>query len=245
MEELLEVMRIEFSNTSTSFDKVLTELYQLFRRGDETKSDPAPATRRENEAFLRGGRKDTIPQYCLKTVTTSETLVHIIPDDRFGYRNDGSDYGDDTVYPRVGESWYTGGMIWTNADPDWEWSGMWGDDDRKWRCRIEIPAGTQVIMDRSPVGLQWCEMEDGKKSLFPDVLLAPGEFYVKSVTRYKTRDKDSNDEEGVVYLPAVDPDEKTDRFTDYHRRFLGSDPEREFVDVNLLLQSSMVLPTVD
>ena len=234
-EEVRKLISTAYLCTSTSFETVLRELYQL-RPDEETKSDSLP-TRLEKEAFVRGDREHVIPQYHLTTVTAPETLVHIIADEEFSIY--------DGLYPSVGQRWYTNGMIWTNTDPRWEWDGRagLGSNERKWRCRIEIPEGTQVIMDRSPVHRRLCQLPDGMFSVFPDVVLAPGAFEVKGVTRYKMRGGGAKDEEAVVYLDegAEDKDSEDEA---YARRFLGENTDAEFVDVHLLLRQSMVLPAL-
>ena len=74
------------------------------------------------------------------------------------------------------------------------------------RCRIDLPAGAQVIIDRSPVSPDDCEFdEEGGRSLFPDVLLLPGQFRVTEVKRYKTDDYESDyDGDSIEPLDSAD-----------------------------------------
>ena len=87
-------------------------------------------------------------------------------------------------------------MLWCNTSPNWQWKTS---GDTAIRCRIHLPAGTQVIVDRSPVfgSLNKCEFGDpeGRRSEFPDILLLPGKFEITDVKRYKKDDFASDDDE--------------------------------------------------
>jgi hypothetical protein len=77
------------------------------------------------------------------------------------------------------------------------------------RCRIDLPAGTQVIIDRSPVGGGYdCDLdESGRRSRFQDVLLLPGEFRITNLKGYKNKDSESNeeaDDQAQDYIELLD-----------------------------------------
>ena len=92
-----------------------------------------------------------------------------------------------------------------------------------------------------------CEMENGKTSLYPDVLLPAGKFRITKITRFRTRSGRSDtpgegsDKGDVVYLeqqrsyvePAVNDYE-------YAQNMLID--AKEFVDIKLMLEKSVVFP---
>jgi hypothetical protein len=83
---------------------------------------------------------------------------------------------------------YTKGMLWTNTDPRWTWKHV---DFQCIRCRIKLPWGTQVIIDRSPTGypVKNCTLPGGGPSKYADVLLPPGKFHIDKVVCYRKHDE--------------------------------------------------------
>ena len=237
--QLHQFLSTVLNNTSDSFETVFREMYQLYvHKCDREVKLALLATANEEKAYVVGRRENVIPQYKLKTVTQSTRLVHIITSESFGHTKEGT---EDVDFPSAGSKWYTNGMIWTNTNPQWEWSGRGQicSGERMFRCRIDVPADTQVVLDLSPVKRRECELVNGRTSVFPDVLLPPAEFAVQKVTRYMQEVDDEENMDGVVY---VSPPKKMDESEDfaYARRVLSS--TREFVDVELSLTKSMILP---
>lgn len=191
------------------------------------------------EGFIRVER--AIPQYYVKELKSPATVVHILND---------SLSAEDLVCPSTTKL-FTGGVLWTNANPNWNWQAP-TESNVEWkiRCRILVPSGTQVIVDRHPVSLvngSWFprnaavleQTADGKVKVapFPDVLLTPGEFERTSIRHYRKigeqldifRLEDAN----VVYADAVEVD--TSRDLDLARMLCGCD---FFTEITLTLVRS-------
>ena len=133
------------------------------------------------------------PQYYFHTLKNPATVVHIITGGEFWCALDSMEIGK-LKSCHVDSSAYTNGMLWCNTNPNWTWKT--GNDDTIIRCSILLPKGTQVVIDRSPVAGTHGQCLDGESlSLFPDVLLLPGEFRIDGVKRYKTEDFESDDDE--------------------------------------------------
>ena len=77
---------------------------------------------------------------------------------------------------------YTKGTLWTNIDPRWTWKHI---DFQCIRCRVKLPGGTQVIIDRSPTGYPVgnCTLPGGGPSKYADVLLPPA--HIDKVVCYR------------------------------------------------------------
>jgi len=171
------------SRTQTSWETVLGELYS-----DRTAPTTTPSqAQRADRAFVERFDNQAKPQFYLLTVEREAMLSHIQPDGVFW-----SLMWDETPDPAVGDVCYTNGFVWTNTNPRWAWKN--GDGSRTIRVRIEIPAGTQVVVDRAPVyGGSPCQLDEHRESLFPDVLLGPAEFRVTGVVRYRSTKEDYAD----------------------------------------------------
>ena len=169
----------------TSMDSVLRELYR--------KPPLSERPTKRDEWALRFSYGNTHkPQYYFHTLEAPATVVHIITGGEF-WCTGRSDIGK-LKSCHVHSSAYTNGMLWCSTNPNWTWKT--GTDDTIIRCSILLPKGTQVVIDRSPVYGTLGRCLDGESlSLFPDVLLLPGEFRIDGVKRYKTEDFESDDDE--------------------------------------------------
>ena len=147
-------------NTPPSWSVVLHELYA----GRAPRfAPPAPVAGR---AFVKANNNDSKAQYYLTTTTKEEEVVHI--------QTEGLLWHDEDACATEGDLAYTNGFLWTNASPNWTWKST-TEEGRLSRCRITLPAQTQVVIDRSPVfGGSPCQFDDSRTSVFPDVLLPPG-----------------------------------------------------------------------
>lgn len=177
---------IDAFGVMTSMDSVLRELYRKPPLSE-------PPTDVEDEWAIRFSYGNTHkPQYYFHTLQEAATVVHIITGGEFWFTGR-SDIGKLKSH-HVRSSAYTNGMLWCSTNPNWTWKT--GTDDTIIRCSIDLPKGTQVVIDRSPVYGTLGQCLDGERlSLFPDVLLLPGEFRIGSVRRYKTEDFESDDDE--------------------------------------------------
>ena len=189
-------------------------------------------------------------QYYLQTVTKTAVVSHIVSNHFWFILETNRTLKD-------GARAYTAGFLWTNTNPNWTWSGiggMGGSSRRKMRCRVDVPPGTQLVVDRSPVYPNTkCQFDEDRTSVFPDVLLPPGEFEIVSVKRYQTEggeaaDSDS-DEDGddladrdVTRVSAVEgrPQRTVLDDEEYAQWMLME--ATEFIDVRLKVLRTMVFP---
>lgn len=228
---------IGHARTSTSLENVLTELYRS--DGMDT-TDPIKSY--DDEAFKHTFSNKHQSQYYLQTVSKLTTVTHIINGGEFWRMKK-----DEQI--QQGELAYTTGFLWCNTSPNWTWKS--GTDDTMIRCRIDLPESTQVVVDRSPVyGGSPCQFDDRRTSLFPDVLLPPGEFEIVSVKHYQSEDySESEDESDAEHdVKILKPEEY--RFMasvelsdeEYAARMLSN--VSKFVDVRLKNTRMMRLPNV-
>lgn len=227
--------------TDTSLEKVLTELYR--NNGFDANQ---PVKSYDDKAFKHAYGNKHRSQYYLQTVTKPTIVTHIIRDGRYW----GILENDKRL--QKGELAYTRGFLWCNTSPNWTWKS--DTDDTMLRCRIELPEDTQVVVDRSPVyGGSHCQFDEHRTSLFPDVLLPPGEFEIISVKRYRSEDEsksdaeDAEDAEGVeddaeMLKPERRPDSIVWSDEEYAAHVLIDVPK--FVDVRLKSTRMMRLPDV-
>lgn len=226
---------------NTSMEVVLKELY----RTDEFPETPRPP--KSYGKVLRSFGNVHKPQYYTHTLRKPATVVHIITSGNFWDDSDAYNWDPDMSKIRTshaGRVAYTTGILWCNANPNWTWNS--GGDDTIIRCRIDLPAGTQVIIDRSPVyGGTECEFDDeGGRSFFPDVLLLPGEFIITDVKRYRSDDYDSDHASDTI--ESLDSEEEsgppTAGMSDKEfaaRRMLDTN---NFIDVRLKVTRAMQVP---
>lgn len=178
------------------------------------------------------------------------TVTHIISDGQFW------DFMEKDYMIKEGMVVYTNGFLWCNTSPNWTWKGGRGAK-RLIRCRIELPENTQIVVDRSPVhGGTECQFDDKRTSVFPDVLLSPGEFQITSVTRYQTEKDDSESDD------SADDDDQADGMVQtvipkQYRKWKSIEINDEeyaahiltdvskFVDVRLKVTKMMRLPSVE
>lgn len=239
------VTRLPLNQTAIA---VLNELYRKPRES----GDIPEAPRYENDAVREVENNNYQPQYYLKTLETATTVVHIIKDGGFW------SYAAKKVsgpIPNEKDVAFTGGFVWTNTSPQWSWKS---DDvfqgNRLIRCRIHLNAGTQVLVDRSPVyGGVDCKFDsEGQVSRFPDVLLPPGKFTVTEVIRYQSNELSAAKKErlaapekkgNTAKIVEIEPNDTMAKPTDdleYARaRVFDRD---EFVDVHLELETAMRFP---
>lgn len=238
-----ELIPIMGSLDLSIMDGVINELY----RQDGFDESNAP-TSRAQEAFRQTTGNRHRRQYYLKTLTKADTVSHIIRDGEFF-----SDREEDNNL-KVGMDVYSYGFVWCNTNPNWTWKTE--DEGKAMRCRIHLPAGTQVIMDRSPVyaGYNTCQFDTQRESLFPDVVLPPGKFEITSVTRYRRKGdvikrRDNNDTDYINNIKSVvelapGTHNMNVMVTDAQYAQHMLDTVRKFVDVQLSTRALMVLPTV-
>lgn len=222
-------------------DSVIKELYRPV--------DPKPSGglgSYPDEAFKRAWGNTHRRQYYLKTLTEAHTVTHIIDDGEFFKM----DKKDNT--PTVGEYVYSCGFLWCNTNPNWTWRMNHGG--KAIRCRIHLPAGTQVIMDRAPVyaDSNQFKFDETRKSPFPDVVLPPGRFEITKVTRYRSNeDADNRRDEGDPHY-VNNTDDVTGLDGKRHKTKVVLDNTQyaehvlqdlsKFVDVELSTSALMVLP---
>lgn len=235
-------------DTPNSWDTVLRELYSI--KNGPLKHDPGSLEEDDETSYKTRYDNALNPQYYLFVTQGPSTVSHLMLRGFFFDDFDGEDKIE-VSDPRVGKTVYTKGFVWTNADPRWAWKET-RKKKRVIRCVIKIPAGTQVVFDRSPVMAADCEMENGKLSLYPDVLLPAGKFQITGITTYMTTSgrtdtpggKEKPDQGGgnVVYLEKrssyVEP--TVNDFEYAGNRLIDAD---EFVDIKLTLERSVVFPS--
>lgn len=155
------------------------------------------------EGFVRVQK--ATPQYYAQELKTPATVVHM---------HEGAPGSVGELVRPEASTLFTSGVLWTNASPNWTWLRgplVWPPERMTlatkkkhcmWiiRCRVDLPAGTQVVVDRHPIKLvknSWfprdaCVLErtaDGTARVapFPDVLLLPGKFERTSVRHYREK----------------------------------------------------------
>ena len=222
---------------TNSWESVLTELYS-----DRTASSPS-AKQHEGQAYVVRYDNDAKPQYYIHTLKRKATLSHIQPDGNFW-----SHIWKKSSFPKYGEMCYTNGFVWTNPNPRWQWKSN-DEDERIIRVKINIPEGNQVIIDRAPVdGGTDCQLENGHYSLFPDVLLAPAEFRVTHVMRYRSKEVTYEDEEkSHEFLKYVKPRMVLRRNGEYNDLEYAESmvyDSNEFIDVSVEMTRQVELPEV-
>lgn len=226
------------ADTDNSWAKVLDELYAT-----RTPTKPLPAGR-DNEAIVRVYDNDAKPQYYLKRLEEPAMVVHIQADGKF-WELDEELQGK---LPTANELVYSRGFLWTSPKPDWTWKMR--NDKKLIRCRIHLPKGTQVVMDRSPVYPTPCKLDEEQNniSIFPDVLLPAGEFKVISVTKYRStkEDYDSDDEvdEDSDSFVTLDPLKNGIPSNAVEYAQLRLYDVKTFIDIELQLVRSVMLPQV-
>lgn len=238
-EELLPIM----SNFHVgNVDKIL---YELYRRDGFDAS--RKKTSSEGNAYERTTGNFHRQQYYLKTLTEPAAVSHIINDGEF-FR---FDEDDEHIVPQT--TIYTHGFIWCNTSPNWMWKAS-DPHGKLMRCRILLPVGTQVVVDRSPVYDNECQFDEARTSIFPDVLLPPGQFEITSVARYRDDGEDEDDDDddmdyrdsaNVVTLEPAPAKRVSTVMTDeeYAQSMLMD--ARKFVDVRLTATAMMRLPVLD
>ena len=229
-EELIPIMG--HIHVLSAMEKVLKELYRTedFDTSTPTRSD-------SGKAFVRSFDNTHKSQYYLQTVTRSTVVTHIISNGLFW------NIMENDTQLKPGMLAYTYGLLWCNTSPNWTWKTS--SEDTTARCRIELPPGTQVVVDRSPVyGGKDCQFDDNRTSLFPDVLLPPGEFEIVSVRRYQDEEADPDPEaDGEFELLKSDKTHSGDAVMsdkEYAARMLTN--VSYFIDVNLRLVSREGVP---
>ena len=195
--------------TPRNWSDVLRELYSPYASNSDASLEVA--RKREGLAYEVAQNNDLKRQYYLhRTKKMEPAVIHIITTGEF-WENEWEEEEVDYTPPKdsnyglaVGKRAYTNGFVWCSTYPNWDWKT--NASEKTIRCRIEIPANTQVVVDRSPSVNNDCEFKDGEmKSLFPDVLLPPGEFCIISIQRYRRPVvNDEKEEPGYTYLEPID-----------------------------------------
>ena len=186
------------------------------------------------------------PQYYTYTLKNPATVVHIITSEEFWDNYDLPVWEPGMNKLRTSHSGrlcYTTGILWCNSSPDWSWKSE--GNDTMIRCRIDLVAGTQVLIDRSPVySSRECEFDDeGSRSVFPDVLLLPGEFKITDVKRYKQEDYDSEYEgDTIESLDSEDTSPPTVGMSDKEFASRMMEDAMNFIDVRLRVVRMMQVP---
>ena len=218
---------------SCNWETVLRELYS--RKTAQPPEEPL-----EGEAFVQSSDNNANPQYYLKIIETATTLSHIQPDGRFWARGE-----NNPTNPVVGDKCYTNGFLWTNPMPSWSWKNRMSN--RFVRVRVDIPAKTQVVIDRAPVfgSVMECQFDDHHISIIPDVLLSSAEFLVTSVVHYRSKEneyKDANEFQDIQY---VKPRERGIPTNDLEYASLRVFDSPEFMDVRVAMVAQLELPSVE
>lgn len=247
--------RAAMQEVDVSFSKVVEELYAVDERNETERSkriQELKSKQHDDEAFLRGRRSDVVPQYRLKEISEPQRVIHIVEGGVF-WDEDEKVFDKDYVTPeetdlltvQMGNIAFTHSMLWCNPSPFWAWKNTSGGK-RALRCKINIPAGTQVIIDRSPVfGGTDCDPngEPKRRSKLPDVLLAPAEFKVDSVQYYRTTKAKKEDamlkQELYTYVESGHKGRVVDDET-YIKRTL--EEVDEFIDVEMTIVNILRLP---
>lgn len=231
-----------YGATTVGTDRVLKELYSK----RETSETDLMRKEEEDHAYMQTWGNGRRPQYDLMTVGQKTTLTHTLT---------GSSIWDSRMYvrrehivdPKVDDTCFTNGVIWTNPAPGWAYKS--DPNEGYIRVRIDIPPGTQVIIDRAPVyGGVPCRYDDDHTSVFPDVLLAPAKFVVTSVVHYRSNAEDYNattekPARSYTYVtPARNGSSTSDN--DYAARRVF-DSNGELMDVRMTLVQQVELPPVD
>lgn len=236
--ESSEEMRALGKFTQTSWETVLGELYSGRTHMPTRKS----AEQRESEAFVGRFDNQAKSQFYLLKTTQEATVSHIQPNGVF-WEEDQWSRSRDIKPPEVGDMCYTNGFLWTNPSPGWSWKSKPGKPIT--RVRIDIPAGTQVVIDRAPVfGGVDCQFDEHRTSLFPDVLLSPAEFTVTNVVRYRSTNEDYNtgeNPENFIYVDPVGRGKPQNDLEYAKRRVFDS---TEFTDVRVSMMRQIELPPV-
>ena len=246
---------IKFVSASGVKNEVWNVLRELYRKvGPVTEQSlPVPEPGKAYASSYDGNKyRKYRTQYYTQTLNADATVVHMVSGGEFwNEAQSGDPHGPGKLRTcHKGRPAYTTGMLWCNTSPNWQWKTS---GDTAIRCRIHLPAGTQVIVDRSPVfgSVNYCDPE-GRKSQFPDVLLLPGEFEITDVKRYKKDDYASDDDKeddvaqkekiqprpvaGQKYVPGT---EMTDEV--YASRMLNRAVDN-FLDVRLKVTRMMRVP---
>lgn len=234
-EQVVEMYR------TVTMDLVLKELYS-----NREKSERLPVLKAEKDhAHLTTWDNGRRPQYGLMTVEKDTTLTHTLTGSSLWNMRLESSRGKQIVYPEVGDFCYTDGVIWTNPAPGW---GHKSDPYEKFiRVRINIPAGTQVIIDRAPVyGGVPCRYDDDHTSVFPDVLLAPANFLVTSVLHYRSNKEQyeaAEEEPGFYKYVSPKPYGRAGSDEEYAELCVFAS-NGEFMDIRMTLLEQVKLPDV-
>ena len=206
-------------------DNMQRVLLQLYASGDGSMQNTQFDTD-EGGAYRLAYNNAFQSQYYLLTIEVPVTVTHIVSDGAFwGRRTD--------VNTKIGPGVcaYTNGFLWCNTSPNWAWKAS---GDKCLRCRIELPAGTQVVVDRSPTDdTNECEFDEQRYSIFPDVLLPPGVFNITSVDRYRGATE-------TVVCDRFRPAAAVWTDAEYTQRMLMY--ADEFVDVQMEVTQMMRLP---
>ena len=201
---------IEFISAFDVKTEVQTVLLELYRKVGPTTEQSLPVPKPGKAYASAYGFNTHKAQYYTQTLKADATVVHVVSGGEFWNEAQSGDRDGPGKLRTChkGRLAYTTGMLWCNTSPNWQWKTR---GDTAIRCRIHLPAGTQVIVDRSPVfgNVNHCEFGDpeGRKSQFPDVLLLPGEFEITDVKRYKNDDyaSDDDDEDNPTQKDEIQP----------------------------------------
>jgi hypothetical protein len=237
-----ELKRLSGLVTLSMQSQVISELYRT--QGFET-TNPEPSSVTPNLAYQKVFDNKIQRQYYLQRVEQETTLTHIILSGSFWNMEDDNQSIDTRTCA------YTTGFVWCNTSPNWIWKKSDGNEPLI-RCRIVIPSNTQVVVDRSPVLANKCQFDKDSTSLFPDVLLPPGEFEIDSVVYYRSKKKQGDqiseeDESKIIeYVEQTDSNfSAVTALTDneYAAKMLSFCSE--FVDVTMRVTRMMTLSLPD
>jgi hypothetical protein len=215
---------------------------ELYRASEKMTTDYRHTS---GEAYREVFSNDSQSQYYLQTVEEKTTLIHIILSGRFWSLKESNISIDNRTHA------YTTGFVWCNTSPNWTWKES-HEQKPLIRCRIDIPKGTQVVVDRSPVSQELCQFDADCTSLFPDVLLPPGEFEIDSVVYYRSTDKQGDpirEEDNSKHIVYVQPNDSNLRAVtalndnEYAAKMLSFCSE--FIDVALKVTKMMRLSAPD
>ena len=256
--ELAELDTLKRQRHSGEVLKVLDELYRV---DGFTSDDGSQTIKYKDEAFVRVYDNKLRSQYYLQTINanggdaadaadaadpTTATVTHIAHNRFWSHGEErGEERGEELEKGVVA---YSRGFLWCNASPNWTWDNRPHTTRNVIRCQIQLPEGTQVVVDRSPVygtDSMTCQFDRERTSRFPDVLLPPAKFEITSVKHYPAPKVRIDDAAFKKLQERMNSDRHDHVLTDEEYAehvFYVNDNADEFIDVRLRVTHMMKLP---
>lgn len=224
---------VSSSKADGNVQKVIEELYRT------EGFDPSSAIRDDQYyVFTETFSNAHGNQYKILTLKTPTVVTHVINGGHFWNMSPGDPLhgpvkGLQIDNIQAGMNAYTAGFLWANTYPNWTWKG--GGTKIIARCKIQLPAGSQVLLDYAPVFDEDCQTPEENLSMFPDVLIPPSKFQILSVKRY-TAGKEQEEAPRRLSRTSVWTEQE------YANQML--EDNKLFVDIQLRVEASWKLPSV-